>query len=139
MIASQAPPTGDLACNAGMCPDWESNLRPFGSQASIQSTAPHQPGQHFFKNLFPNHLSASQPLPPHTFNNFTILIIAKLFSAGQYHIPISSCTNSGSRSFTAFFSSSIFLNELPLVIVKQLVPRMLKWPPTYSSVLLQNL
>ena len=26
------PPTGDLACNPGMCPDWESNQRPFGSQ-----------------------------------------------------------------------------------------------------------
>ena len=28
----------------GMCPDWESNQRPFGSQASAQSTEPHQPG-----------------------------------------------------------------------------------------------
>ena len=28
----------------GMCPDWESNLRPFGSQASAQSTEAHQPG-----------------------------------------------------------------------------------------------
>ena len=23
--ASHAPPTGDLACNPGMCPGWESN------------------------------------------------------------------------------------------------------------------
>ena len=38
------PPTGDLACNQGMCPDWESNLRPFGSQAGTQSTEPHHPG-----------------------------------------------------------------------------------------------
>ena len=38
------PPTGDLAHNPGMCPDWESNQRPFGSQASTQSTEPHQPG-----------------------------------------------------------------------------------------------
>ena len=28
-----------------MCPDWESNLRPFGSQVGAQSTEPHQPGQ----------------------------------------------------------------------------------------------
>ena len=41
------PPTGDLAHNPGMCPDWESNLRPFGSQSSAQSTAPHQPGPTF--------------------------------------------------------------------------------------------
>ena len=44
MVASRAPPTGDLACNPGVCPDWESNQRPFGSQASAQSTEPHQLG-----------------------------------------------------------------------------------------------
>ena len=33
-----------LACNPGMCPDWESNQQPFASQASTQSTEPHQPG-----------------------------------------------------------------------------------------------
>ena len=35
---------GDLACNLGMCPAWESIQRPFGSQASAQSTEPQQPG-----------------------------------------------------------------------------------------------
>ena len=40
---SPAPPTGDLACNPGMCPDWESNQQLYGSQASAQSTEPHQP------------------------------------------------------------------------------------------------
>ena len=44
VVASQAPPTGDLARNPGMCPDWESNLRTFGLQAGTQSTEPHQPG-----------------------------------------------------------------------------------------------
>ena len=34
-------PTGDLACNPGMCPDWEWNQRPFGSQAGTQSTELH--------------------------------------------------------------------------------------------------
>ena len=38
------PPTGDLAHNAGMCPEWELNLQPFGLQASTQSTEPHQLG-----------------------------------------------------------------------------------------------
>ena len=33
-----------LTPNPGMCPDWELNLRPFGSQASAQSTEPQQPG-----------------------------------------------------------------------------------------------
>ena len=44
VVASQAPPTGHLACNPGMCPDWESNWLPFDSQASTQSTEPQQPG-----------------------------------------------------------------------------------------------
>ena len=44
MVASHALPTGDLACNPGLCPDWESNPQPFGSQAGAQSTEPHQRG-----------------------------------------------------------------------------------------------
>ena len=43
MVASFTPPTGDLAHNPGMCPDWESNRQPFGAQAATQSTEPHQP------------------------------------------------------------------------------------------------
>ena len=33
VVASHVDPTGDLACNPGMCPDWELNWQPFGSQA----------------------------------------------------------------------------------------------------------
>ena len=44
MVAFCELPTGDLTCNPGMCPDWESNLQPFGSLASVQSAEPHQPG-----------------------------------------------------------------------------------------------
>ena len=44
MVAYGASPTGDLAHNPGMCPDWESNQRPLGFQAHAQSTEPHQPG-----------------------------------------------------------------------------------------------
>ena len=28
VVASRMPPTGDLACNPGMCPDWELNCDP---------------------------------------------------------------------------------------------------------------
>ena len=45
VVASHVPPTEDLAHNPGMCPDWESNQRPFASQSGAQSTEPHQPGQ----------------------------------------------------------------------------------------------
>ena len=50
VVASSAPSTRGLACNPGMCPDWESNWLPFGSQASAQSTEPHQPGLNFYKH-----------------------------------------------------------------------------------------
>ena len=43
VAAFHMPSTGDLARNPGMCPDWESNRRPFGLQASAQATEPHQP------------------------------------------------------------------------------------------------
>ena len=45
VAAPHASLTRDLAHNPGMCPDWESNQQPFSSQASAQSTEPHQPGQ----------------------------------------------------------------------------------------------
>ena len=44
VVASHTPPTGHLACHPGMCPDWELNQQPFGSQAGAPSTEPHQPG-----------------------------------------------------------------------------------------------
>ena len=44
MVASHVPPTGELACNPGMCPDWGENQQHFNSQAGTQSTEPHQPG-----------------------------------------------------------------------------------------------
>ena len=47
VVASRAPPTGDLAHNPGTCPDWKLNQQPFGSQAGTQSTEPHQPGLGF--------------------------------------------------------------------------------------------
>ena len=45
VVASHASPNRDLARNPGMCPDWESNQRPFCLQAGTQSTEPHQLGQ----------------------------------------------------------------------------------------------
>ena len=48
-LVSHVPLVGDLACNPGMCLDWESNQPPFGSWAGTPSTEPHQPGLgHFF-------------------------------------------------------------------------------------------
>ena len=41
VVASCMPPNGDLTHNPGICPDWELNQRPFGSQASTQSTEQH--------------------------------------------------------------------------------------------------
>ena len=51
LVAPDTPPPGGLAHNPGMCPAWESNQQPFGSQASTQSPEPHQPGlfRQFYK------------------------------------------------------------------------------------------
>ena len=56
VAASQGPPTGDLACNPGMCPDWDLNPWPFGLLTGAQFTEPHQPGPYIwiFKQLFPH-------------------------------------------------------------------------------------
>ena len=35
VVASCMPPTGDLACNQGMCPDWELNWRPLVSRPAL--------------------------------------------------------------------------------------------------------
>ena len=35
VVATHMVPTGPLACNPGMCPDWESNQQPFGSQPML--------------------------------------------------------------------------------------------------------
>ena len=35
VVAFHVAPTGDPACNPGMCPDWESNQQPFVSQPAL--------------------------------------------------------------------------------------------------------
>ena len=40
MVASCVFPTGDLACNPGVYPDWESNQQPFGSQKILSPPPP---------------------------------------------------------------------------------------------------
>ena len=39
VVASHVASPGDLACNPGMCPDWELNQRPFGSQPVLKGTS----------------------------------------------------------------------------------------------------
>ena len=41
VVASLMPPTGDLARNPGMCPDWDSNRQPLGLWDTAQPTEPH--------------------------------------------------------------------------------------------------
>ena len=48
VVACRMPSTGDLAFNPGMCPAWELNWQPLGSQAAAPSTEPHWPGQDFY-------------------------------------------------------------------------------------------
>ena len=44
VVASHSPLARDLAHSPSMCPDWESNWWPCGSQIGTQSTEPYQPG-----------------------------------------------------------------------------------------------
>ena len=44
VVASRASLTEDPVHNPGLCPDWESNPQPYGSQDGTQSTEPHQLG-----------------------------------------------------------------------------------------------
>ena len=74
VVPCHMPRTGDLAHNPGMCPDWELNWQPFGSQTSAQSTELHQPGQCF---VFFAHYSIS---PPKT---STELSLNKYFSVNE--------------------------------------------------------
>ena len=48
VVASCAPPTGELTHNPGMCPDWESNPVTLWFLAGTQSTELHQPGLNRF-------------------------------------------------------------------------------------------
>ena len=63
VVASHVPPTGDQACNPGVCPNWKSNLQPFSSKAGAQSTEPHQPGLFLIFIKDPSFLTTSQALP----------------------------------------------------------------------------
>ena len=35
VVMSRTPPIGDLACNPGICPDWESNQDPLVRRATL--------------------------------------------------------------------------------------------------------
>ena len=49
------PSPGHLACNLGMCPDWESNWETLGVQAGTQTIEPPQPGLDL-KNIYLYHV-----------------------------------------------------------------------------------
>ena len=42
------PPTGDLASNPGMLPDWESNQQPFGPQSKLNPLSHTRQGKQAF-------------------------------------------------------------------------------------------
>ena len=50
VVTCHVVPTGDLACNPGMCPDWESNQRPFGLQPVLNPLSYTSQGkkEHFY-------------------------------------------------------------------------------------------
>ena len=77
VVTSHMPPTGDLAQNPGMCPDWESNHWPFGSRVDAQSTEPHQPGLYFGLLIS---MSIFPPIP-HSLDYSSFIFFQNCFSS----------------------------------------------------------
>ena len=115
MVTSHVYPTVDLACNPGMCPDWESNWRPFGLQAGAQSTEPHQAG----------------PLSKSIYRILTLFqnVLSSLYSPRGYHpkfvlpdfeIDINVMSSSCSAFFTFIYEQFIFLklqSSIPIYFI----------------------
>ena len=59
VVVSHVPPTGDLAHNPGMHPDWEWNWWSFSSQAGAQSTESHHSCNIFHSKSLPGMNSLS--------------------------------------------------------------------------------
>ena len=55
VVASHVASTGDLACNPGMCPDWELNRRPFGSQPTLSPLSYTSQGYGIFFDILDTH------------------------------------------------------------------------------------
>ena len=56
VFVSHMAPSGDLACNPGMCPDWELNWQPFGSQPVLNPLSYSSQGRRF-----PNLMKTTNP------------------------------------------------------------------------------
>ena len=68
--------TGDLAHNPGMCPDWELNHRPFGSQPTFNLLSNTSQDSEFFCKTS-NHTGDSAPLQPR-FGTLNLLAFPKI-------------------------------------------------------------
>ena len=74
VVASHEPLTGDIVHNPGMCPDWESNLQLFGSQARTESTELHKPGLPLLKVTF-NFFNISYNTDLLVINSFSFFLV----------------------------------------------------------------
>ena len=60
LVASCTPPTRDLACNPGMCPNRESNQQPFCSQATLNPLSHTSQDNKQFKTI--KHVTLNFPI-----------------------------------------------------------------------------
>ena len=81
VVASCTHFTGDLARNPGMCPDWESNQRPFDSQTSTQPLRHTSQGQ--FAILF---TAGGQIESPTWIHSDPVLRRVRELTTLQYHL-----------------------------------------------------
>ena len=92
LLASHKPPTWNLACNPGKCPDQKSSQQPFDVWDNAQSTEPHQLGRHtgFIKilMLFKGHHSDNLKLLQSPLTNVFVHVLDPSGSEPWLHIGI---------------------------------------------------
>ena len=111
-------PTGDLARNPGMCPDWGLNWWPFGLQVGTQSTEPHQPGQENLNFISVNdELRTQRDVDFHTTSHLSHLN-PNLPPQGRSHSSSGSFTRSWGlllrRCLVVYISRGVFLGVFSL-------------------------
>ena len=85
VIASCTPPTGDLALNPGMCPDWESNWRPLVCRTALNPLSHTRQGLSLY---FYWHITRATKFNILNFyNSVHFSIFTRLYNHHHYLIP----------------------------------------------------
>ena len=108
MVASHTPSTGDLAHNSDMCPDWEWNWRPFGSQPVLNPLSYTSQGLILFLNVnffyLPCSICFGKVAPMGSFRSDKSIPLKEACREGRAR-PVSRTRCSQAGTSMVFFSS----------------------------------